>query len=119
MPKRAVRDPSARSRLALPDLVVQSDVFDDVTRLNVGGELDAWTCGALMDVVERATALNGRRITIDLGGLTFLDSVGVRTFMMLRDELGDRFALGRLSTQAHRILELTDVLQTFEREPGI
>ena len=82
MPKRAVRDPSARSRLALPDLVVQSDVFDDVTRLNIGGELDAWTCGALMDVVERATALNGRRITIDLGGLTFLDSVGVRTFMM-------------------------------------
>jgi anti-anti-sigma factor len=104
---------------AMPDLTVQSDVFDDVTRLNVGGELDAWSCDGLVDAVECASALNGRRITIDLAKLTFIDSFGVRALLTLREELGDRLALGCLSPQAHRILELTGVLTTFPRDPSI
>ena len=103
----------------VPDLTVQSDVFDDVTRLNIRGELDAWSCEALVDAVERASAFSGRRITIDLDKLTFIDSFGVRTLLVLRDELGDRLVLGRLSPQAHRIFELTGVLDKFPREPGM
>ena len=55
---------------------------------------------------------------IDLAKLTFIDSSGVRTLLALRDELGDRLTLGRLSPQAHRILELTGHSTTFRRNPG-
>ena len=103
---------------AMPNFTVQSDVFDDVTCLNIGGELDAWSCDGLVDAVGRASALNGRRITIDLAKLTFIDSFGVRALLNLREELGDRLALGSLSPQAHRILELTGHLTTFPRNPA-
>ena len=104
---------------AIPSLTVQSDVFDDVTHINVGGQLDVWSGDALVDAVECASALSGRSITIDLAKLTFIDSSGVRTLLALRDELGDRLALGRLSQQARRILELTGHITTFPRDPGI
>jgi anti-anti-sigma factor len=103
---------------AIPELTVQSDVFDDVTHINVEGQLDVWSGDALVDAVECASALSGRSITIDLAKLTFIDSSGIRTLLALRDELGDRLTLGRLSPQAHRVLELTGHSTTFPRDPG-
>jgi anti-anti-sigma factor len=109
-----------RSTLVIaPQLTMETTASDEVTRLSVGGELDAWSCDALMDAVERASVLSDRRLTIDLCDLSFVDSSGIRALLWLRDELGQRLALGRLSPPAHRILERTGLLTKFARDPAI
>jgi anti-sigma B factor antagonist len=64
------------------DLTVARD--GDATRLTLRGELDLGTAAQL----ERALAEANGDVLLDLRGLTFMDSTGVRVLLEAADEAG-------------------------------
>ena len=53
------------------------------------GELDASNVGMLSDALQRE-ASKGQDITLDLGGLAFMDSSGIQVLIKTAQELQDR-----------------------------
>jgi anti-anti-sigma factor len=92
----------------------------DAWRIDVAGDLDMATAPQLGEVVEAACEQGARSILLDLSGVTFLDSSGLRAIVEAskRIELtgGDIICTG-LSGAAHRVLELTGVLESLRWGP--
>lgn len=79
-------------------------------RLTLRGELDIATVPRLEAAVERALAGSPEALTIDLRRLSFLDSSGLREFILLADRAeaqGWRLALVRPGPQALSIFRIT------------
>jgi anti-anti-sigma factor len=55
-------------------------------------------------------------VVLDLGGVTFLDSSGVRALIRLRQRHGERLRLGELSAPVRRVLEIAGLLRPFGAE---
>jgi anti-sigma B factor antagonist len=92
----------------------QQDADGGRRTLALAGELDLASVGTLQGAVERMCAERGTTsITIDLRGLTFIDSTGLAAIVLaskLCDTNGFEFALipGGASTQ--RLFELTGLI---------
>ena len=86
---------------------------DDVT-LTVGGEIDVNTCGQLQ---EALVALPGRHVALDLSGVGFIDSSGLRSIIAGHrsiSEAGGSLRIVALSAPARRLLEITGLLEMFQ-----
>lgn len=59
---------------------------DDATRLVVTGDLDIATVPELTAELDRALSNGPRRVLLDLRGLTFADSSGVRVLITITDQ---------------------------------
>jgi anti-sigma B factor antagonist len=85
----------------------------DVYAISLSGELDLATAGRLQRELERVEASDARSILLDLSGLTFMDSTGVRlmlnTYARSRAD-SDRLTMLRGSPAVQRVLELTGVV---------
>jgi anti-sigma B factor antagonist len=88
--------------------------------VTVAGEIDPHTAtpltGALDDL---AAATDLHRVVLDLSGVTFVDSSGLRVLLTARErfaELDIRFSLRSPSEPVHRLLEITDLLTTMDVE---
>jgi anti-sigma B factor antagonist len=94
-------------------LSVRSGRDGTVHVLELYGELDLASVGALEEEMRRAEASDARRILIDLSGLEFIDSTGicalVRAHHRQRAEPGDRLGLLRAVGQPQRVIELTGI----------
>ena len=81
-------------------------------RLAVDGELDLASVPALENAMASATLDDIAELVLDLRGLEFIDSTGLRA-ILLQDkrstERGQTFALVRGSEQVQRLLDLTHV----------
>jgi anti-anti-sigma factor len=61
-----------------------------------------------------------KALTVDLAGLTFIDSSGLSVLAAGREAARERgivFSLARLPEQARRVLEVTGMIDTFELDP--
>ncbi|HZL55004.1 MAG TPA: STAS domain-containing protein [Solirubrobacteraceae bacterium] len=80
--------------------------------LRLDGELDLASVPLLESEVEKATLDNPATIVLDLRGLEFIDSTGLRA-ILLQDkrstERGQTFALVRGTPQVQRLLTMTRV----------
>jgi stage II sporulation protein AA (anti-sigma F factor antagonist) len=85
---------------------------DDVHTISLIGELDVATAETVDQELERVEATDAEPIVLDLAGLTFMDSTGVRLVMAAyarsRAET-DRLALLRGPQQVQRVFELCGV----------
>ena len=76
------------------------------------GELDLSNAKTLEAALRRAIASDGSGVILDLGGVTFLDSAGLRlVLMMARQSLrnGGRLRLLRGSAPVEHVIELSEV----------
>jgi anti-anti-sigma factor len=64
--------------LKLGQLTVSSEREGDVHRISLAGELDLATVHAAEHELERVEATDALSIVVDLRGLAFIDSTGVR-----------------------------------------
>ncbi|HEY7661441.1 MAG TPA: STAS domain-containing protein [Actinomycetota bacterium] len=94
--------------------------MDELFNVEIGGEHGASLRGELdlssYDVAARAlTPLfqPGGEVTLDMSGLSFIDSTGIRLLVQLHQALGDngRLTLRSPSPQLSRILEITGIAQ--------
>ena len=83
----------------------------DVYAICPSGELDLSTADLLQRELERLEASDPRWILLDLSGLTFIDSTGVRLLLSAhaRSRDSDRLTMLRGSAAVQRVLQLTGV----------
>ena len=90
----------------------EQESSDGAARLALTGELDMAATLALEPVVDQLLSEGTRRITIDLGGLTFIDSTGISLLVTIYDrvrEAGAELTLPRPPAEVARALEVTGV----------
>jgi anti-sigma B factor antagonist len=99
-------------------MAVGSNLLIDVSRegervvLRLDGDLDLASVPLLESEVELATLDDTAAIVLDLRGLEFLDSTGLRAILLLdkrSTERGQAFALVRGSEQVQRLMSMTRV----------
>lgn len=114
---------SSRDRAA-PQLEVRQDGLEGRHTLVLEGELDmAWALALDTAVRRICTADVAKAVAIDLRGLTFMDSTGLRTILLaqeLCDRNGTTFLLIQGPPQIQRLFEVTGLLDRlpFEIEPA-
>src|SRR5690349_10564075 len=82
----------------------------------VNGELDLGSASALHREVHSLLSLPVESIVLDLSGLEFVDSSGIRALNDLRVASADRgipFSIGPVSPAARTLLELTGMTDLF------
>jgi anti-anti-sigma factor len=85
-----------------------------VLRVEVEGELDVATAPLLDEALKQAEASDAARIVIDLGGVSFIDSTGLRALLEANARDAEGEATGRLgitggSDQAEKLFKLAGV----------
>ena len=99
----------------MPDeLEVTAHRRGDTSRVDVAGDLTAFTCRRLSDAVLAELRAGALTIELDLAELTFIDSSGVQCLVQARKAADDhdhgRLRVTHLSVQVRRVLEVTGLL---------
>jgi anti-sigma B factor antagonist len=82
----------------------------DGVRIEAGGELDMATASALHKQLFDDGLGPDQRITLDLSGLTFIDSCGIKEIIRAHERLNDgkvRFSLARAEGQVAEVFAIT------------
>jgi len=91
-------------------LSVRAAVDDGVARVSLNGELDLDRAGALANELGDLPARGATAVVIDVSGLTFIDSSGLRALLTAREQLeaaGATLQLSALSPAVERVLDMT------------
>jgi len=95
-------------------LELRSERDDDEHVITLSGELDLDGAERVAVELQRAEATDVRRIVLDLSGLRFIDSSGIRLILAADARSrtdGDRLALIRGPRPVQRVFELTGVTE--------
>jgi stage II sporulation protein AA (anti-sigma F factor antagonist) len=91
-------------------LTVDAAVDGDVARVTLSGELDLDGAGALAGELGDLAGKGATSVVVDVAGLTFIDSSGLRALLSAREQLdgaGATLKLLNLSPAVERVLEMT------------
>jgi anti-sigma B factor antagonist len=106
-----------------PDLRLTTlRIADDSYACSAVGELDAFTAGRLRDELQSLRERGGRRLIVDLGSVTFIDSAGLGMLLTEAERLSaDGGALIIVSDDPRtlRILEVTGAARQFRIEQSL
>jgi anti-sigma B factor antagonist len=89
---------------------IHTELTGDAARLTLAGELDMATSPRLEEAVAGVLARGARRVIVDLSGLAFVDSSGLRLFIALNDRAAaGEWTLGliRPSTSPLSVFQIT------------
>jgi anti-sigma B factor antagonist len=104
------------SELEDPLIIEVSEDGDD-TVLVLRGELDPHTAPRLRDKIEQALAAGRVNVVLDLAGLSFIDSSGLRVIISAHKDTAERhghLVLRSPSPTARRLLDITGLLDHIE-----
>ncbi len=82
---------------------IESADKGQTARLKLSGELDLASVPSLQKAVDATLAAGARELTLDLGGVSFVDSSGLRLFIVLSQRAGSegwKLAMTRPQEQA-------------------
>jgi len=109
------KDDDARTTRArnLGRLVLRDERDGDTHVVELRGELDIAGAPALEAELLRVEGTDAPSIIVDLRGLEFIDSTGIRLLLMAagRCEPTARLTLLRGSERVHRVFEITDLVK--------
>ena len=91
-------------------LTVNAAVEGGIARVTLRGELDLDRAGALAGELSDLTKQGATAVTIDVSGLNFIDSSGLRALLTAREQLdgaGVSLRLTALSPAVERVLDMT------------
>ena len=95
----------------LGSLAVRGEREGEAQIIELIGELDLDGAPRLEEALREAEASDATSIVVDLGGLEFIDSTGLRLLVMAAERSKDgRFSLLRGPKQVHRVFEITDLV---------
>jgi anti-sigma B factor antagonist len=108
-PRDAIR---AAELIDLGALTITSVREGDIHTISLTGELDLATAGDVQQELERVEATDAGAIVLDLSGLTFMDSTGVRLLVNASSRSradAQRLKLQRGPAAVQRAMELSGV----------
>ena len=91
-------------------LTVDAAVDSGVARVTLRGELDLDRAGALAEELSSLAGRGATSVIVDVSGLNFIDSSGLRALLSAREQLdaaGAVLRLTELSPAVDRVLEMT------------
>ena len=101
------------------DLSVSVSISEHETIVTAAGEIDMSTVGNLTSAVDAQLEARPAKIVIDMAGITFCDSLGLGSLVVLNrraQKVGSRLLLRRPSEFLNRMLHVTGVHQTLAVE---
>ncbi len=82
--------------------------------IHIRGDLDAETAHHLEDAIDDVVAQGQDTVTLDLAGLEFVDSSGLRSMVLARGRTGERQVVLRSpSDSVVRLLDITGLSDAF------
>jgi anti-sigma B factor antagonist len=93
-------------------VAIDSDLRGDVLAVTVRGDLDMSTTPQLTDALSAAADQPVREVTLDLAGVTFIDSSALRVLVLTGRSLADQgrtLQIGPRSERVARILTMTNL----------
>jgi anti-anti-sigma factor len=98
---------------------IHTELTGDAVRLTLAGELDMATAPRLEEAVAGVLAKGARDVIVDLGGLAFVDSSGLRLFITLNDRAAaEAWTLGLIRPPA-RLLSVFQITGAEQNLPFI
>jgi len=108
MPGEDVERAARTSKLGT--LALRSARAGEAHVIELIGELDLAGAPHLEEELRRVEAGDAQAIVVDLSGLEFIDSTGIRLLVMASERSQEgRFSLVRGPQQVHRVFEITDL----------
>jgi anti-sigma B factor antagonist len=95
------------------ELAVQSASQDGKLMVSVAGELDIVSAPELQEVLEAAQSSGAPNLVVDLAGLQFIDSTGLRVLLAAKrdaDRGGGSLRILNPRAEVRRLLEIAGVL---------
>ena len=97
---------------------VRTQDYNNVTVVELQGELDGDFTGLLKDTVTDIVAANKTGIVLDMSAVGFIDSQGLEKLLWARDYCHENkrgFRLAGLDENCAKILEITRLEKEFDR----
>jgi anti-sigma B factor antagonist len=85
--------------------------------VSIGGEIDPGTAGELSDAALTAMQEIGPSLVLDLSGVTFMDSTGLKVLLAVHQRArlaGGRLVLAAPTRSVRRVVDITGLDDTFE-----
>ncbi len=94
---------------------------DDITLLTVGEVVDLATAPVLEEAIDGLLAKGPKALIVDLSGVTFLASVGLRLLVSTHDKVGEsgQFAVVASGPITSRPIQLTKLDEVFAMYPTL
>ncbi|NUW43780.1 STAS domain-containing protein [Nonomuraea rhodomycinica] len=99
---------------------ISADPATGTCVLALAGELDYISAAQLRADMESTLRPEHRHLVLDLSGLDFCDSTGIRLFLVFRKlilERGGSIALAGLTSRLERVFHMTGLSQAFNLYP--
>ena len=95
---------------------VTTEKKDNATVLIVEGDVDTLTAPELDNAVA-AAAQDCEKLILDLGGVDYISSAGIRVIVKARQQVGgDKFALRNITPNVTDVLKMTGFLRVITIE---
>jgi anti-anti-sigma factor len=98
---------------AFIDFDIVALIDEDLARVAITGDLDTNSAPRLIALMHEIAVPPLRAIELDCGGVTFLDSAGVRAFIVVRNEAalnGVDMQLVHPSAPVARVIQMTGLV---------
>lgn len=107
---------------ALPNFRIETIQTGSALTIAVTGELDGASCAELLERFEALAGAPGtREIVLDLGGVSFIDSAGMRAIVLVErgsTERGLALTISPPPTEITELLEMTGITERIAVSPG-
>ncbi len=107
--------------MAEPPLQIEETTVDNEAVFRLHGDLDPHTAPILTSAVNERIEAGDRTVVLDLTGVSFIDSSGLRAMLTAHRELSERDGELRLrnpSQTTMRLLEVTGLVDQLHLEEG-
>ncbi len=100
---------------------IQHSNRDGITVMAPAGRIDTTTSGALEEAVRRAVDGGVRDLIVDLAGVEYISSAGLRVFLLLVKRMRDlkgRLVLCGMTEPVRQVFRLAGFMPLFRVEPS-
>jgi anti-sigma B factor antagonist len=105
----------------LGDLMVETATNNNAVTVSLVGELDIRSAPDLEQRLAAAQASDARRVVVDMSGLQFIDSTGLRVLLSAKrraDVDGGELLIHNAQSQVRRLFEIAGILDLLSPERG-
>ena len=96
----------------------QAGTGEGTSRLEVVGEIDAHTSGQFEEALSAMIGSGAVNVVIDMAGVTFIDSSGLRVLIQAHKNVAERGGKVRLESPSGTTLRLLEITGLSERFLG-
>ena len=99
---------------------IQQTSHDGVAIVSPKGRIDTTTSGSVDDAVRQVVDAGARNLVVDLSGVEYISSAGLRVFLVLAKRMRDlrgKLVLSGMTEPVKQVFQLAGFMPLFRVEP--